>query len=81
MKKINKKILSLFVIFFLSLSLFATNIEFGVAYDTFKSKNLGFFGNINSNLNKFIVLEADLDYFGGNQYQAQVIFSQLVPQR
>lgn len=72
MKKMNKKILSLFVVFFLSFSLFATNVEFGVAYDTFKSKNIGFFGSISENLNNFVVLEADLDYFGGNQYQAQV---------
>ena len=72
MIKPNKKIALLFILSIFSFSLFATNVNYGFAYDTYNSQNFGFFGGISSSLAKKVDLSASLNYYEGNNYRAYV---------
>ncbi len=72
MKKslIQKKIIFITLIFLtFSLGIFATEVEYGVAYDNYNGNKVGFFGEISSELTKKTDINAKIDYFGGENYQ------------
>lgn len=72
MIKPNKKIALIIILSVFSFSLFATNVNYGIAYDNYDSKTFGFFGGISSSLTKKVDLSAVLNYYGGNNYRAFV---------
>ncbi|MBQ8353652.1 MAG: hypothetical protein IJX32_03865 [Spirochaetaceae bacterium] len=72
MIKQNKKIALIIILSVFSFSLFATNVNYGIAYDNYDSKTFGFFGGISSSLTKKVDLSAVLNYYGGNNYRAFV---------
>ena len=65
-----KKIIFIPLIFLtLSFGIFATEVEYGIAYDTYNGNKVGFFGEISSKLSKNTDINAKIDYLGGENYQ------------
>lgn len=71
MKKspIQKKIIFITLIFLtFSLGIFATEFEYGIAFDNYNGNKVGFFGEISAELSKKADINAKIDYLGGENY-------------